>query len=606
VGELLIERLTGARVLLLLDNFEHVIAAAPFVSRLLSGCPLVKVIVTSRALLSLRGEHEFVVMPLELPPLGAAAAPNGGLGAAAVRLFVERAQDHLPSFAVQGTDARAVVELCWRLEGLPLAIELAAAHVRVLPPAALLARIGDRLDLLSGPSDLPERQRTLRATIDWSYNLLDQPERDLFAALSVFVGGFTLESAQAVCDSDIDVLQGVSSLIENSLVGAHERPELEPRFRMLETLREYAQERLERRGNARETRLRMAQYLAGVAEEAFYGLIGSEQRGWFSRLDAEVDNLRAALAWAFENDEPGLFLSIAWLPYVYWWERGYVAELRPLVERSLERFPSLEPASRAMQLRYVAHARIITGDSEASLPLLREVIELDRALGDEHGLALAQWSYAVNSQREPVAERRAMLSGAVATLRRLGDQRSASLAQSGLALYALRDGEAGEAERLAQESLELAQAIDSDSMIGVARVMLGSCALARAEVALARSTLADAAAACQRARNRDGLAYVLDGLAAVALAQGKPELAAKGIGAADATRERIGIGLYPRISRTFRAPSCPPSKPHSARPPSRPRGPTVAKPTPTKQSNSSSGSSHNPPTGAFGDIGGRL
>jgi hypothetical protein len=329
---------------------------------------------------------------------------------------------------------------------------------------------------------------------------------------------------------------------------------VEPRFRMLETVREYGQERLEGGGNARERRLRMAQYFAGVAEQAFYGLIRREQRSWFSRLDAEVDNLRAALAWAFDNDAPGLFLCIAWLPYVYWWERGYVAELRPLVERSLERFPALESASRAMQLAYVAHARIITGDGEASLPLLREVIELHRGSGDEHGLALAKWSYAVNSQREPVAELRAMLTEAVATLRRLGDQRSASLAQSGRALYALLDGEVGEAERLAQESLELAQAIGTDSMIGVALVTLGSCALARGEAGLARSRIADAAAACQRARDRDGLTYVLDGLAAVAFAQGKLELAAKGIGAADATRERIGIGLYPLIYQTSRAP----------------------------------------------------
>jgi predicted ATPase len=373
VAELLIERLAPTRTLLVLDNFEHVLGAAPFVSRLLAGCPGVKVLVTSRALLRLRGEHEFPIGPLELPRVHGPAAANGALGAAAVRLFVERAQEHQPRFTVKEANAEAVVELCRRLEGIPLAIELAAARVRVLPPRALLGRIEERLDLLTGPSDLPERQRTLRATIDWSYELLDQQQRDLFAGLSVFIGGFTLESAEAVCDGESDVLEGVSSLIEKSLVVAQERPDMEPRFRMLETVRAYAQERLEQSG---------------------------------------------------------------------------------------------------------------------------------RVLG----------------------------------------------------MLALVEGDQEMAERLGQEALGHARAIGSESAIGVALGGLGYTALAGGDVGRARARFADSAMAHQRVQDREGLTYALEGLAAVAFGQGKPELAARAIGAVDGTREQIGVSVYPLVQRIFRGP----------------------------------------------------
>jgi predicted ATPase len=550
VAELLIDRLGGAQVLLVLDNFEHVIVAVPFVSELLAACSGVKVIVTSRALLRLRGEHEFAVMPLEVPPEGGRPVANGALGAAAVRLFVERAQDHQPQFAVAEANARAVVELCWRLEGIPLAIELAAARVRVLPPGALLDRIGDRLDLLSGPSDLPERQRTLRATLDWSYQLLNEEERDLFAALSVFVGGFTLESAQAVCDDDeLDVLEGVSSLIEKSLVVAQERPNVEPRFRMLETVREYAHDRLDRGGKAQQTKLRMAEHFARVAEQAGDGLMGAEHRAWMARLDAEVDNLRAAMSWALDNEEPELFLRINVLPWGYWWPRGYRPELRALSERCLESYPSLEPASRALQLWGAASVRITCGDVEAGLALLEELMQLQRARGDEHGLAVAQWGYTSNSLVEEPADRRAMLSEAAATLRRTGDEFLASFALTVLGMICLMEGDTTEAQRLADEALERAQAIASDSMTGAALIGLGYVGLAQGNIQLGAKRFADCARTFQRIPDREGVTYALDGLAAVALTRGQPELAAKAIGTADSTRHKIGIGMYPIMAQ---------------------------------------------------------
>lgn len=543
LDELVIERLAAARVLLVLDNFEHLLAAAPFVSELLAGCPELKVIVTSRALLRLRGKHEFAVLPLEAPRVNGRTAADGGLGAAAVRLFVERVQDHLPQFSVQAADAEGVVELCWRLEGIPLAIELAAARVRVLPPGVLLKRIGDRLDLLTGPSDLPERQRTLRATIDWSYDLLSEAERKLFAALSVFVGGFTLASAQAVCDGQVDVLEGVSSLIEQSLVVAQERPDVEPRFRMLETVREYAQDRLERSGEAQEIRLRMARYFAQLAADARNGLSGAEHRTWMARLDAEVDNWRAAYSWAFEHDEPELFLSMTADLWLWAWPRGYIPDYASLAERSRERYPSLEPEHRAKQLLMVGFVRGLRGDREGGHGVLLEALELESACGDEHRLAFAQAAYYSNSEVEPIAEQRAVLADAATTLRRLGDLAVAVFALNILAILTLLDGDPIEAERVAQEALELAQSIDTKAFAAQSLIELGFSALARGDVGLSRTRFADSAKAYQRIQDREGVTYTLDGLAAVALAQGQAEAAAKAIGTADATRERIRVGV---------------------------------------------------------------
>jgi predicted ATPase len=558
VGELVLERLSGARMLLVLDNFEHVTAAATFVAQLLASCPGIKVIVTSRALLRLRGEHEYAVQPLELPRVGAeqptgGATTNGVLDAAAVQLFVERAREHQPRFTMEA-NAEAVVELCSRLEGIPLAIELAAARIRVLPPRALLGRIEDRLDLLSGPSDLPARQRTLRTTIDWSYELLDEQEREAFAQLSVFVGGFGLESAQVVCDGDgtVDVLEVLSSLIEKSLVVAQERPDLEPRFRMLETVRQYAHEQLAQSGAADATKLRMAEHFADLAEQARDGLIGVEHSDWISRLDAEADNLRVAMVWAMDNGEPELFLRMAAGPWIYWWQRGYMPQYLPLSERCLASYPSLPPESRALQLFVAASERSAAGHEEAVLPLLRELIELAEKLGDEHMLALARWEYCSHSQSDSVADLRALMTDATSTLRRLGDQWVSSFALGTLGILTMLEGEPETAERLGQEALGYARAIRSESATGVALSQLGYVALGRADVVHARERFADSARAYQRIQDHEGLTYAHEGLAAVAFAQGQPERAARAIGVVEATRKRLGVSVYGIVQRVFR------------------------------------------------------
>lgn len=565
LAELLPERLAAAEVLLVLDGFEHLIKAAPFVSELLASCPALKVMVTSRALLHLRGEHEFPVMPLETPaePVTADAA----MGVAAVRLFVERAEQSVPGFSLDGTNVDAVNELCARLDGVPLAIELAAAHVRVLPPAALLERIGDRLELLTGPADLPERQRTLRATIDWSYDLLDQRERAVFAGLSVFVAGFTLDGAEALfrgestseaaeggaAVEEADVLDLVSALVEKSLVYPRNLPNAEPRFRMIETVREYAEGRLEESGDPDETRRRMAQYFAALGERAAPALTSAEHGLWLTRIDPEVDNIRAAISWAADRGEFDLCLTVMVQLWTYWWTRGYVPELRPLVERILALDPPLQPMSRAMLLGGVASARSLTGDAEAAIPLLRELMETELELGDERRLAMAKAQYAGNLAPESAAEARRLLTEAADTLRGLGDDYGAAFALGILGQVVLRDGDPVEADRYQDEAMQRARAVGVDHLVGLGLNERGMTAVALGDLDLARSRFAESARLHQHIQSREGLSYCLDGLARVALAEEKPEQAARAIGSAEAIREKVGVSLWP-IMKSLREP----------------------------------------------------
>lgn len=324
------------QMLLLLDNFEHVIAAAPIVAQLLAACASLKVLVTSHEALRVQGEHLLPVPPLALPPLIDLAAPL--LRYPVVQLFVQRVQAVKPDFALNGQNARAVAEICYRLDGLPLAIELAAAHVRVLTPHRLLAELSHRLDFLTGgPRDLPARQQTLRNTIDWSYNLLTPEQQRLFRRLSVFAGGCTLETIETVCTSAAGIvgLADLEALVDQHLVNQIQMDD-EPRFTMLETIREYASEKLGDSGEAGALRARHLDVYLQLADTVTPELAGNHQAEWLDRLEAEHDNLRAALSWALAcgEVEPGLRLSAA-LGF-FWNMRGYVSEGREWLARALE------------------------------------------------------------------------------------------------------------------------------------------------------------------------------------------------------------------------------------------------------------------------------
>ncbi|MDP8931409.1 MAG: AAA family ATPase [Actinomycetota bacterium] len=360
----LMEHLRDREVLLVLDNFEQVLPAAALVTTLLEASPRLKVVVTSRAVLRLYGEHEYPVPPLGLPD------PNHlpDLGALtqyeAVALFVQRATAVRPGFTVTNHNAPAIAEICARLDGLPLAIELAAAQIRLLTPEAILARLGSRLRLLvSGPRDLPKRQQTLRETIDWSYELLEASEQRLFARLAVFVAGWSLEEAEAVCgppeELGMEVFEGLSSLAEKSLVVVREDSP-EPRFAMLETIREFALERLADGGEEEQQRRRHAETYLALAERAEPELVGPERRRWLDRLEREHDNFRSALAWSIQQGEVGTALRLVGALWRLWQARGYLGEGRRWTEEALQ-LPGAESNARVLAKALAAAGGSPTG-----------------------------------------------------------------------------------------------------------------------------------------------------------------------------------------------------------------------------------------------------
>ncbi len=312
--------------LLLLDNFEQVLPAATVVAETLEACPALKVVVTSRSRLRIYGEQEFPVTPLAQ--------------SSAMELFVQRAAAVWPDFAITSENAIAVREICSRLDGLPLAIELAAARTRLLPPGAILDRLQSRLQLLTGGAlDLPERQQTLRKTIDWSHDLLNEAERKLFRRLSVFVGGCTLEAAEAVCntsrDLGIDLVEGLSSLVDKNLVQRVDRAEAQPRFAMLETIREYALERLIDGGEESAARRAHAAYCLVLAEEGNPELSSADRARWLSQCDVEIDNLRFALDWLFQTRDLDWGLRLCVALFRFWDMREHLVEGRARLETVL-------------------------------------------------------------------------------------------------------------------------------------------------------------------------------------------------------------------------------------------------------------------------------
>jgi non-specific serine/threonine protein kinase len=396
-------RLQYQRLLLLLDNFEHVLPAAPLVSELLAAASDVKVLVTSREALHLYGEQEYFVPPLALPEPTFSASELAQCES--VALFVQQARTVKSAFELKEENGLDVAKICVRLDGLPLAIELSAARIKLLTPEALLARLSSRLDALTGGArDLPARQQTLRNTIEWSYNLLDEGEKTLFARLAVFRGGRSLEAIEAICAQDlpVDVFDGLASLVDKSLVQQKETPGGEPRFVMLETIHEYAWERLEASGEAEIVRRRLAEYFVKLTERAEPELRRARYDYWCQRFELELDNIRAVLEWALNGGDAALGVRLAGVLGVFWWGKGYHVEGIRWTQQLLDRLDET-PVTYHPQFLISAGHMTMLHDLDAAQHLYQRALDISRELGDKIQTAWALILLGYTMQREPEA-----------------------------------------------------------------------------------------------------------------------------------------------------------------------------------------------------------
>ena len=542
-GRPVLETLAGAladrRVLLVLDNFERVTEAAADVARLLSATRGAKALVTSRAPLRLSGEHEYAVPPLEVPrPAG---DPTAAARTEAVELFVARARAARHDFRLNDANAAAVARLCVALDGLPLALELAAARMRILSPTQMLERIDRRLDLLTGGArDLPPRQRSLRAAIDGSYELLDARERATFAALAVFAGGFDVGAATAVCDATLDEL---GTLVDQSLVRRDESSDGSARFRLLETVREYALGRLDADGGD-DVRRRHAEYLIALAEEAEPHLIGEEAATWLERLDREHDNFRAAIAWAGATGRTETELRLAGTLQRFWRVRGHLAEGAARLEEAVARGGDAPPAVLASATYGAGILRDKQGDRDEAqaylsraLELFREAgldVEAARTLAELGGIAILTGDYDRGAE---------LLEQTLPLFRAADDTRAVMVVTSNLSsLYSMR-GDVERALAVGREALELARTRGDKDQLTISLHNIARLRLADGAVDEAAGMLDESLSLAHELGYRELIAYCLHGCGEVAGVRGDPARGARLIGAATGLFEEIGAAL---------------------------------------------------------------
>jgi predicted ATPase len=479
---LLKEYLRNKQMLLVLDNFEHLLDAAPLVAELLAHAAQLKVLVTSRAVLHLRSEHEVVVSPLALPDL-THLPPNGQLTQyAAVALFIQRVQASQPSFQITNANAPAVAEICARLDGLPLAIELAAARIKLFAPEALLARLSAPLALLiGGARDVPTRQQTIRNTIAWSYNLLNNDEQTLFRRLGVFVGGFTLEAAEAVCNGDddllIEVVDRIAALVNQSLLRKVEGPNGATRFMLLETIREYAVERLEASDEMQAVRQQHARYYLTLGVVVFPDVWHPDQT---AHLVPEYDNLWSALTWSqTAAGDPELALRLTGALRILWIRSGMRREAISALERALTHPHGVGRTVAHTQARFeLGQFLSFTGDYASARLQFEQALQLAREVGDRwwYGVSVEHLGWLAREQGDSVTAW-AHLSESLAIFRELGNASSIAENLNVLAEVAILDEDPARAEALLAESRAIEQQEHADPhLIGTTLLKLGHAA----------------------------------------------------------------------------------------------------------------------------------
>jgi predicted ATPase len=576
VAEALDTWLATRRVLLVMDNFEQVIDAAPVVAGLLRAAPDLKVVATSRAALRISGEQEFPVPGLPVPPDPSTLSnvermnlPGGSRGLdaaavgqyAAVRLFIERAMAVRPSFAVTNDNAPAVAAIAARLHGMPLAIELAAARVKLLSPDAILTRLEHQLDVLaSGGRDLPARQQTLRGAIAWSYDLLDDGSRRLLDRLSVFAGPADIDAAEAILgpasDLGIDVVDGLTALADQSLVRIAETPDGEPRFGLLESIREYAAEQLEARGERDAILDRHRDWFVALAQRAAPELAGDDQRRWLDRLELAHDDIRAVLERAVARPDPAIAIGLAFAMWRFWQKHGYLAEARRRLDAmAATGWSHDDPRLRARLLEALGGICWWQGDLEPMRVAYAEALEIWKGLDDDRELANAYYnlsfSYAVGEEgpfrgSDPDGVGEGYLRHALEAFRRIGDHRGEANVLWGLGtLYYFRGTDSGGTggEDEFREALRLFREVGDRTMEAWALHMLGSVLIRQHRTEEARDAVVHAIAHFHAAGDVAGLTLTLYDLASVAVQSGQSEKAARLGGAARNLSNETGAGL---------------------------------------------------------------
>jgi predicted ATPase/class 3 adenylate cyclase len=544
-----VEHLRQRELLLVLDNFEQVLGAAPAVAELLRQAPRVTIVVTSRAALQVSGERQYPVPTLGLPSAEEASDLDALARSEAVALFLDRATAVRPDFVLSADNAATVAEICSRLDGLPLAIELAAAQLRILAPDELLARLSDRLGVLAhGARDLPRRQRALRDTIAWSHDLLSVPDQRLFARLSVFSEGGRLEEIESVCQplgADGAVFQALTSLVDQSLITAVAGP-LGSRFGMLETIREFADDRLRSAGEHEDVQRRHAETFLRLAETAGPELTLRQGRQWLERLEPEHANLRAAIEWAIAGGHAELALRFVAALWRFWQMSGRLQEGHSWADRALA-LPGGEPRHRAAALigaGGIAYWRFEPTDVlyEAALA---EAVRSDDELLLAEALYNAAWSTSDRTLRgEMPAKRRARLERSLVIFERLGSRRGMAQALWGLGDFDFLDKRFESGRERVHRSLALAREAGDVFLEAWAQYLLGAMARGEGDVREAGTRLRTALSLFVEARDVSGMVVLLDAVAGVVLEEGDTETAIKLSAAADHLRGRTGTNIY--------------------------------------------------------------
>jgi predicted ATPase len=590
IEDSLVAALQDKSLLLVLDDFEHVADAAPLVAHLLMQCPKLYVLVASRTRLQLRGEQELEVPPLALPDPAHLPPTEELRRYPAIELFLQRAHAVQAGFQLTEANAPVIAEICRRLDGLPLAIELAAARIRALPPEALLKRLERRLAVLAGGArDAPERQRTMRDTIAWSHDLLQPDEQRLFARLAVFAGGCTFAAVENVCDLEgaLDSLEGVGSLLDKSLLRQDPSTapgEADPRFSMLETTREYAAEKLEERGERDEIQAAHARYFLQLAEEVEPQLTGPRQRQGLDQLEAELDNIRPALAWFLQHGQAAEALRLASALYHFWYVRGYWSEGLKWLEAGLTTGDELPPDVRARALYSMswfvadrgshdratrlldealllfeqlgdkgrsARTRLRLGeitwahrDEQRATQLHEEALALYRELGDHRGSAKVLGSLGIMAaERGDYGQAGACFGEALIKARQSGDTSAVANYLNNLGFLALGEGLLEEANARLEEGLSLARELGLKSYLPALLDTLGCVATKQGDYARSAELFTEGLRLARELGSKEAPVLILGHMAELVALQGETTQAVRLWGAEDAAREALGVPL---------------------------------------------------------------